>query len=122
MKLSKTQEKVLEKVKQDIDYAREHDFLHWVSKAQGFDLDIDWDKHPNKHLTNELILNQAHELVENDTDGYWKSTYEKRKSGIALVRCNTRTLKKLEEFGLIEIIHDSTGEPVGVDVVKVLNY
>lgn len=114
----------MEQAKSRIDYARAHDFIHWLSKATGYDLESDWDSHPNPHLNNQTVLERAQRLAEKDAsgDGYWAKSYEKEKSGITLVSCNSRTLYKLSEFGLIEIIHDSKGSSYGIDTVQVLNY
>ena len=121
MKLSKAQAQVMEKAKEDIDYARTHDFLHWYARATGHELETDWDAHPNPILSNESVMKEAIERA-NEAGEYWHRSYEKRKEGIALTMCNSRTLAKLEEMGLIEILRDSKGQTYGVDEVKVLNY
>lgn len=124
MKLSKAQTEVMNKAKADIDYARTHDFIYWIAKATGHNLDVDWDSHPNPYFTNEQVRKDAEEIAEKDAngDGYWLKRYEEVKNGTVLTSCNSRTLYKLEEYGLIEIIDDSTGQTYGIDRVKVLNY
>lgn len=121
MKLSKAQAEVMEQAKKDIDYARSHDFLHWISKAHGYDLDVDWDSHPNKHLTNARVLADAEEYVRKDT-GWWRNRYEAERAGEVLTHCNSKTLAKLEQMGLVEIVFDSKGTSYGIDHVRVLNY
>ena len=122
MKLSRAQIEVMREAKKDIDYARTHDFLHWISKRRGYDLELDWDSHPNPYLTNERIMRDAEDMVNSDTDGWWRNRYEEEKSGIVLTHCNSRTLAKLENMGLIEIIRDSKGTNYGIDIVRILNY
>lgn len=119
MKLSKAQQQVMDHLKEQIDYARNNDYMHFVGKCIGKNLETNWDEHPNPHLTNESILETVKERAEGE---YWKDAYEERKNGIALVTCNSRTLYKLVEYGLIEIVEDSNGESYGIDKVKVLNY
>ena len=120
-KLSKTQAGIIQHLKDQIDYARTHDFVHWLSKAHGYDLDIDWDSHPNPYLTNEGVLNNAMRQAEEDHDGWWHKQYERRKDGIALTHCNSRTLYALEKLGMIEIIYDSKHGGM-IDDVRLLNY
>ena len=123
-KLSKAQQAIIDEAKKDIDYAREHDFIHWIAKGSGYALEEDWDNHPNPHLTNESVRKMAESTVEWDKarGGWYAKRYEEEKSGIVLTYCNSRTLKKLEEYGLIEIVYDSTGQLHGIDHVKLLNY
>lgn len=101
-KLTPAQEKVMEKAYRDIDLARDNNYEAWIRKTI-------------KGFTDEYIEDRIR--LEDRKD--W---HEDRKNGIVLTSCNTRTLKKLEELGLIEIIKDSTGSTWGIDVVKVLNY
>lgn len=109
MKLSKAQEDVLNRAKQEIDKARAcKDFADYYEK---------YEKLFIKYDTVEDFKNGSPEYYENVKRGY-----EKQVDGIAGVHCNTRTIKKLEELGLIEILYDSTGSAVGLDEIKVLNY
>ena len=131
MKLTKAQQDVMDWAKKEIDYARTHDFLHWISYTSGYDLDLDWDAHPNPYLSNEGVMNEALRMVEKDKHptivdgyeifpaGYWMSRYEARKEGIAITHASSNTLRALERMGLIEIINDAGR---GIDTIKVLNY
>lgn len=103
MKLSKAQEAVLNHAKEAIDFARTHTLEEWYMKSYRVD---------------RLDLDSMDEWSRN----YTITTYEKRKNGIALSMCNSRTLKKLEDLGLIEILYDSNGTHYGVDEIRVLNY
>lgn len=102
IKLTPAQQKVMEKAYRDIDLARNNNYEAWIRKTI-------------KGFTDEYIEDRIR--LEDRKD--W---YEDRKNGIVLTSCNTRTLKKLEDLDLIEIIKDSTGSTWGIDVVKVLNY
>ena len=122
-KISKTQAESIQHLKDQIDYARTHDVVHWISKVRGYDLDLDWDTHPNEYLTNEGLLKAAMKMVADDDsrDGRWRKEYEKRKNGIALTHCNSRTLYALEKLGMVDSIYDSKHGGT-IDSVKLLNY
>ena len=112
MKLSKAQQAVIDKAKKDIDFARNASYAEWHLKAfrctpeeqdahlrrVGDERDVEWHKN------------------------WCMKRFEEEKNGIVLTMCNSRTLEKLKELGLIEIIHDSNGQHCGIDTVKVLNY
>ncbi len=113
MKLSKTQQKHLDDAKARIDFARTHNLYDWMRKnLSRFD-----DSTTDEQI--EMAIKHDAEL------GYkiWYSeAYEETKNGITWMSCNSKTLHKLAELGLIEIIRDSTGETYGLDSIKVLNY
>lgn len=111
----------MDKAKKDIDYARTHDFLHWIAKAHADDLEKDWDSHPNPYITNESVRKRVEEYALK-ADEWWHKRYEEERNGHVLATCNSRTLAKLEQMGLIEIIYDSKGTSYGIDHIKVLNY
>ena len=115
MKLSKTQEQVLEWAKKDIDFARAHNFYDWFRGTH----------HWFSDYTDEMIdadFAEKEQLGYLGTKSYEMDRYNDRKNGITVTMCNSRTLYKLQELGLIEIIEDSNGEKFGVDHIKVLNY
>ena len=118
----------MERAKERIDYARTHDFLHWTAKmVMGRCLETDWDAHPNKYLTNKSVLENAEKAVKEDAENkvlpnFHRNGYEEAKNGVVITSCNSRTLWKLKEMGLIEILRDSTGETYGIDKIKVLDY
>lgn len=101
-KLTKTQSEVLEYAKKQIDTARALTYREWFLETEKY-YRPDWIE---KAIQERQFAN----------------VYEDRKNGIVYTHCNSRTLKKLESLGYIEIIEDSTGESYGIDVVKVLNY
>lgn len=103
-KLTKAQNEVLEDAKKHIDKARTLTYREWL---------IDMNSY---YLYHEDALEEAIQKQE------YANYYENEKNGIVLTHCNSRTLKKLESLGYIEIIEDSTGESYGIDVIKVLNY
>ena len=127
MKLTKAQQEIIDKAREDVDYAREHDFLHWVSKNLcGYDLDTDWDAVPNPFLSNEYVMKQALDTIAEDETGsghfeafHWKKRYERNKEGEVIAHANSKTLEALERMGMIEIIHDGRR---GWDTIKLLNY
>lgn len=127
MKLTKAQQEIIDIAREDVDYAREHDFLHWVSKCLcGYDLERDWDAVPNPFLSNEFVMKKALDTIAEDETGneyfeplHWKKSYEREKEGEAIVHANSKTLEALERMGMIEIIHDGRR---GWDRIKLLNY
>lgn len=100
MKLSKVQQSVLDEAKEEIDTARRLDYPEWL-KLQ--------------HIPD-------HRFQKALEDGYLKHYWENNRKSVVLTQCNSRTIKKLEELGLIEIIEDSNGHHFGIDTIKVLNY
>ena len=110
IKLTPAQEKVIKNAYKDIDVARNNDFYGWFKIAY------------NCNETKEEIDERVKRWNDRFDDNYHHETYENRKNGIVLTHCNTKTLRKLEEMGLIKIIEDSTGTQFGLDVVQVLNY
>lgn len=108
MKLSKTQEQVLAHAKKDIDKARSLSYPEWLKAENHF-----------YQCDNEYHQKCYREAVEKEE---MKKYWEEHRNGIVLTHCNTKTLQKLESYGLIEIIYDSTGEDFGIDTIKVLNY
>ena len=132
MKLTKAQQEVMNHAKQNIDYARTHDFIHWIARHfTQLDLEKDWDAFPNPYLSNEIALQRAREAVENDKHpvmsndieifpaNHRRSAYEDEKNGITLCIASSNTLRALERMGLIEIITDAGR---GVDHIRILNY
>ena len=101
MKLSNAQQKIMDKAKADIDFARKTDYPEWLGK-------------------NSCVREDAFEKAVEE--GYLKEYWEAERRAEVLTHCNTKTLRKLVEYGLIEIIEDSTGENYGIDTIKVLNY
>lgn len=99
-KLSNAQQKVMDKAYKDIDEARTMEFETWFEKQ------MSWCQPDHREKYRERYMKIC----------------EEQKNGIVLTTCNSRTLKKLEEYGLIEIIEDSNGQAFGIDVIKVLNY
>lgn len=108
MKLSKAQAEVLEEAKRKIDEARQYEtYEEYYVKSEP-----EWRrKDPEEYKTKHP-----------DVWEYYKKNWENRRNGIVLTQCNSRTIRKLEKLGLIEIIEDSCGQYVGVDTIKVLNY
>lgn len=132
MKLTKAQAKVMEGAKHEIDYARTHDFIHWVARHfTQCDLETDWDSHPNQYLSNAKALQDALEIVAKDSkptviDGFeifpanhLREKYESEKLGETLTITSSNTLRALERMGLIQIIKDAGR---GVDHIRILNY
>ena len=98
MKLSKAQENVINWMKYRIDDARDNDIKTWVGG--------NWD-----YIHHLGYLEKLEKLYNEERNGI-----------VSSIRCNSRTLVKLEELGLIEIIYDSNGECYGCDKAKLLNY
>lgn len=112
MKLSKAQQEVMNQAKEKIDFARSANYYDWIRRSY----------FPYKEVTDDQVL----ETIEHDKKifgyDYIAKTFEEEKNGITIVQCNSRTLYKLQEYGLIEIVKDSKGQTYGIDTIKVLNY
>lgn len=117
MKLSKAQITVIENAKARIDFARTHDFYDWYRNGSSW--------FANK--SNEEIDAWLRKMDETDhkiggTEYYYQK-YEWNRNGIDyLCHASSKTIIKLEELGLIEIIKDSNGEIYGFDHIRILNY
>ena len=99
MKLTAAQQKVMDHATGRIDFARTHSFEEWFHKGfPGWDFD------------------------RTNGDPYYEKRFDEEKAGITLVTCNSRTLYKLRDMGLIEIIRDTSGSHFNVDEIRVLNY
>lgn len=101
-KLSAAQQKVLDDAKREVDQARELDYPEWL------------------RATSKSI--RADAIDRMIAEGYLKEYWEAHRRGEVLTHCNSKTLYKLAEYGLVEIIEDSTGQDYGIDTIKVLNY
>lgn len=111
MKLSKAQQKIIDESKERIDIARsygtfEEYFNSYESKYYN-----------NNYNTAEKLKKRNPKLFEG-----CKEWWENNIRGIVLVSANSRTLYRLVELGLIEIIYDAKNEIYGCDTIKLLNY
>lgn len=107
MKISKTQSELLEKIKMDINKAREaKDFKNWYWSVSRL----------NASVTFENCIEKLEEL---NSLKYYKNRFEELKEGIALTQTSSSTLRALENKGLIEIIIDAGN---GIDHVRLLNF
>ena len=102
-KLSKAQEQVMKDAYKDIDKARSMTYPEWFKETQ----------------SHGLRENAIPRYIENE---YLKEYWEDARNGIVLTHCNSRTIRKLAELGLVEIVRDSSGESFGIDTIKILNY
>ncbi|MBO5662622.1 MAG: hypothetical protein J6S12_02035 [Alphaproteobacteria bacterium] len=105
MKISKTQQMVLDLAKKEIDTARKLDYPEWLVHER-----------PCYAQESEYWKNAFENAIKR---GEFKDYWENARKSIVLTWCNSRTIKALEELGLIEIIVDGGIHP---DTVRVLNY
>ena len=103
MKLSNAQIEIMENAKREIDKARQLDYPEWLV-ANGY------------YDDSEESLERAIARC------YMKKYWEANRNGEVCTHCNSRSLKKLESLGLIEIVVDSIGNNYGIDHIRVLNY
>ena len=117
VKISKAQQMVLDDAKKDIDFARAYEtFEEWL--RAGYARRGDKDYYINKlGYTEEKYNDMVAEWIKREE---WKREYyEADKVGCPLVTANTRTLRKLEEMGLIEVVEEGGSYP---DRIKVIGY
>lgn len=124
MALSKTQQKVLDFAKEQIDIARTldikawacHETFHGPTCIEDTRMYKEWEEYGFK--SQEAAFERLREQRDNYAETYGKY-YEQHKQGMALCRADSRTIKALEKQGYIRIINDGR---VYVDTIEVLNY
>jgi len=109
VKLSNTQQAVMDNAKRQIDEARAYEtyeeyFLSTNNCNSSFNT-------PEKYKAKDLKGWETYKR-------YW----EREREGIVLTHVNSKTIEKLQKLGLIEILRVSTNENMGIDTIKVLNY
>jgi hypothetical protein len=110
MKLSKAQTEVMEEAKANIDKTRALSFYEW------YRIHFHGNGETDAQIDEEIARDEkAHPFMK----GWYHNMYENERNGITLVTANTRTLKKLEEMGLIELVKNGGSYP---DHIKVINY
>ena len=100
MKLSKTQEELLNKMRKDIDYVRSC-------------------KSYEEYIQNDDAYNQRQKDTYIKSRSFEKYYINTKENNIVLTWTSSATLKALEKKGFIKIIVDAKDE---IDFVKVLNY
>lgn len=111
MKLTKAQTEVLEYAKRCIDTARKYSsYAEYEYNENSF--------YRSRNITFEEAKK---EIEERDArcDFWFTNCFNKKRSGIALITANSRTIKKLEEYGLIEIVDCGGSYP---DWIRVIGY
>lgn len=115
MKLSKAQQMVIDTAKERIDFARAHTFYEWYRRDSHWSIQEMTDEEIDAHL------GKVQEYI--GSKKYYEERYNMNRDGIDyLCRANSKTIKKLEDLGLITIIYDSNGETYGFDRIKINNY
>ena len=127
MKLSKAQKEILKAAKAKIDYTRSHTLIEWATKETGWENLNEVVARRSDKEEKEMIIKRANEVI-NSYATKFKESYEASKRGEVLISyvngkpVNSKSLEKLQQYGLIEIIFDSNGYAYGIDTIKVLNY
>lgn len=111
MQLSKKQQDVLNVAKRKIDFARAHSFYDWYRLA-----------YRELAASVEEILAKVRRTREIFGFDYDRMVYEDGRNGVVHVRCDGRTIRRLEKLGMIRILEDSTGTTTHYDRIQVLNY
>lgn len=108
MKLSITQQRILDQVWKEVNEARE---------AIDFE---DWYERYYKKYSHNLTLENLREKFPSDFELAVK-VYNERLNGIVLTNAKGATIRKLESFGFIEIIKDATGTgSYSFDTIRVI--
>lgn len=123
MKLTETQNYILEKAYKEIDFARTHTIIEWATSEKLGCENIEDTRTVRKwkeygYNSSEEALNSLRKTVEAYAEACSKY-YENAKNGIVITTANSGTLKALEKLQLIEIITNGKSYP---DTIKVLNY
>ena len=124
MKLSRAQSKVMEEAKRKIDFARTHSLREWAEQQTNITPEfVQRQIELGKNRRSEEETRQIYDNCVRDYMNNYGRYYEDCKRCIVLCSCvNSRSLQKLESLALIKIMYDSSGESVGIDTIKVLNY
>ena len=118
VKLTAAQQKVLDNAKREIDYARScKDVLDYAIRNYGPIL----NGTATEEIKAELRAKEKGMLKPQQIEALTHN-WENRKRGIVwTIRVNSKSLLKLEELGLIEIIELTNGA-YGMDTIRILNY
>jgi len=111
MKLTTSQQEVMDRAKARIDFARSHNFYDWFRKCYRF-YESNSEEDIDKYIEKE---EQRYPTMKD----YYKNRYEGEINAITIVMANTRTLKALEKLGLIEMLEEGGSYP---DSIKIINY
>ena len=106
MKLTKTQADLMDSLNAEIRNARECEtFEDYFSKYIA-------------HRVN-TAFNTPEKYKAGNMEGWnwWKTVWEQKKNGVVCTITNSRTIKALENLGLIEIVKDGGASP---DIVRVI--
>lgn len=110
-KLSRAQQEIMEKAYKDIDKARNaEDLVEWYRKC----ISASW----LREMSHEDLVK---EFEKDNSKDWWTKYYNELINGIVHTHANGKSLYRLQELGLIEIIVDMTNHG-RYDVVKILNY
>lgn len=109
IKLSAAQQKVMDIAHEEIRQARECDTVE------------EWFEKYKSAFYGNITSKEFKMQNENSWNAVYVENYEMNKKGIVLTMCNSKTLEKLSQLGLIEILHDSCGKAYGVDKIKILD-
>jgi hypothetical protein len=121
MKLTATQQNEMNKAKEKIDFARAHTLREWAEKRTGLTKEgreMRIETAVKYGESREKYEQYFEDELKEYEERYFES-YEDERNAIVLTRANTKTLKKLEELGLIEIINIGG---TWIDSIKILNY
>ena len=111
MKLSKAQERVMQDAKQKIDNARACETFEEY-----------FTKHIAPYNNGAWKTIESYQTKDPEALAHHIQFWNNEKDGTVLCEADSRTIRKLEELGLIKIIYDSTGDALGSDTIKLLNY
>ena len=119
MRLSKAQQVIIDQAHREIDFARTHTLEEWAEKRKNVpNKDHPWAKWYIEKYGDVEFEKYRRDRIREYAETYGKY-YEREKNAIVLCTANTRTLKKLEELGLIRIIREGGSSP---DTIEILNY
>lgn len=110
MKMTKAQQKVYDEICKEITESQECDTF-----AEYF------EKHISPTMFDSLKTLEKYKAFNPMGYKVLNRRWQEAKNGIALTHTNSKTLYKLEEYGLIEILHDSKNDRgYAVDRVRLI--
>lgn len=112
-KLSTTQQKVLNKIRNEIAFAKQFNNFKdfWMAEEIGYARESE--------AYEELKALYEERYINYDIEKTYKKFWLNELNNITLTICSSSTLRALENQGYIEIIHDAG---LGVDTVKLIKF
>ena len=115
-KMTKTQEKVLNEIRDSIAYAKKFD------NFKDYHIHVQARYCEGKPCYQEILEHYTKQWEKHgeESEKYYKKYWLDKLNNITLTHCSSATLRALEREGYIRIIKDSANDRFGIDYVELL--